>query len=360
MYEDQTQEVIEARVLARIPDSLDKREGSLIQTAIGPVVAELTQMYIELDGAISESFADTATRDNLIRRAAESGVNPYPATAAMARGEFNLNDITLGTRFRCGDYIYYASEKIEDGVYLLTCETVGSAPNGTTGTLVPLETVAGLTSAEIVSIPVPGTDDEDTEVFRQRYYDSFESQAFGGNRADYKEKTLAISGVGAVKTYRATSITGDEGTEGGNVCISILNSSYGAADATLIALVKNTLDPPLNSGYGYGLAPIWHHVYVASAGVTTVNITITATFKPGYSFAILEDQIKDAVDAYFLTLAKSWEDEDYLIVRKAYIQNAILAIEGVVDVEVTAINGVDANLSLDPNNIPTRGTITCS
>ena len=46
MYEDQTQEVIEARVLARIPDSLDKREGSLIQTAIGPVVAELDRKSV--------------------------------------------------------------------------------------------------------------------------------------------------------------------------------------------------------------------------------------------------------------------------------------------------------------------------
>ena len=49
---------------------------------------------------------------------------------------------------------------------------------------------------------IPGEDEEDTEVFRQRYMDSLNAQAFGGNRADYLEKVNAIPGVGGVKVYR--------------------------------------------------------------------------------------------------------------------------------------------------------------
>lgn len=43
---------------------------------------------------------------------------------------------------------------------------------------------------------IPGEDEEDTEVFRQRYMDSLNAQAFGGNRADYLEKVNAIPGRG--------------------------------------------------------------------------------------------------------------------------------------------------------------------
>ena len=50
---------------------------------------------------------------------------------------------------------------------------------------------------------VPGEDEEDTELFRQRYLNSLNAQAFGGNQIDYIEKVNAIPGVGGVKVYRA-------------------------------------------------------------------------------------------------------------------------------------------------------------
>ena len=47
---------------------------------------------------------------------------------------------------------------------------------------------------------IPGDDEEETEAFRQRVLDSFQSQAFGGNQADYREKVLAMPGVGTSKS----------------------------------------------------------------------------------------------------------------------------------------------------------------
>ena len=40
----------------------------------------------------------------------------------------------------------------------------------------------------ITALLIPGEDEEDTEVFRQRYFNSLNAQAFGGNRIDYIEK----------------------------------------------------------------------------------------------------------------------------------------------------------------------------
>ena len=56
MYEHITYENIIARILARVPDSLDKREGSLIYDAIAPAAAEIQNLYIELDTILNQKF----------------------------------------------------------------------------------------------------------------------------------------------------------------------------------------------------------------------------------------------------------------------------------------------------------------
>lgn len=55
-----------------------------------------------------------------------------------------------------------------------------------------------LKTAVLTSL-VPGEDDEDVESLRERYFSSFNAQQFGGNQADYINKTISISGVGSVK-----------------------------------------------------------------------------------------------------------------------------------------------------------------
>ena len=363
MYEDQTQEVIQQRVLDRVSNSIDKREGSIIQTATAPVSTELAQVYVTLDSMRDESFADTQSREYLIRRAAERGLSPIPASPVTAKGVFNLDTIPLGSRFACDDFIYYAYEKISNKNYKLVCETPGTAPNSTTGTLLSMDTIEGLEEAEITEILIPGTDEEDTEVFRARYWASFDTKPFGGNRTDYINATLNISGVGAVKVHRASSIKGDDGTQGGNVRLVILDSDYDIPSSTLLSLVKNTIDPVGVNGDGDGLgtAPMWHHVHVEAATATIINLTISFTFDTGYTYALLEDDIKDAIDEYLMSLTETWQNSSSgLVVRKTYIQNALLDIEGILDATVTAINGNNSNLILHIDAIPQRGTITCS
>ena len=90
MYEGLTYEQILQRMLDRAPLDVDKREGSIIYNAIAPVAAEVKQMQIELDVLLNETFADTASRQYLIKRAAERGIIPKKATHAVLKGEFNM------------------------------------------------------------------------------------------------------------------------------------------------------------------------------------------------------------------------------------------------------------------------------
>lgn len=69
MYEALTFEAILERMLGRVDDSFDKREGSVIYDALAPAAVELQSVYFELDRILQESFADTQSRDYQIGRA---------------------------------------------------------------------------------------------------------------------------------------------------------------------------------------------------------------------------------------------------------------------------------------------------
>ena len=80
---EQTYDAILKREMARVPGDLDTREGSLIWYANAPGAVELVNLNIAVEEALNNGFADTASREYLIRRAAERGLSPQAASAAV-------------------------------------------------------------------------------------------------------------------------------------------------------------------------------------------------------------------------------------------------------------------------------------
>lgn len=221
-YSDQmTFEYILGRMLDRVPDTVDKREGSVIYDALAPAAAELAKTYMELDVVMDETFVDTASLQYLILRCKERGIEAQGETAAIIQGTFTPAELelTAGTRFNCDEVNYAITEKISAGVYRLQAETLGTAGNKYSGTLLPIETVNGLQTAEITGVLIPGEDGDTTDTLREKYYASIDGEAFGGNVADYKEKVNAIPGVGGVKVHPVWN-------GGGTVKLVIIASDY--------------------------------------------------------------------------------------------------------------------------------------
>jgi len=75
MYEQMTFERVLQRMLSAVPANVDKREGSILYDALCGAALEMANLYLELDVILNETFADTASREFLIRRAAERGLN---------------------------------------------------------------------------------------------------------------------------------------------------------------------------------------------------------------------------------------------------------------------------------------------
>ncbi len=350
MFEDLSYDAILQRMLARVPSSMDKREGSIIYDALAPAAMELMMMYIELNAVLDETFGDTASREYLIRRAAERGLEPTGASYAVLQGEFNM-DVPIGSRFSCSTLNYEATAKIDTGVYQMTCETIGEEGNGTFGTLIPIDYIDGLTTASLTELLIPGEDEEDTEVFRARYFASFESQSYGGNSADYTERTNAISGVGGVKVYPVWD-------GGGTVKLVILDSEYNTPSEELVELVQETVDPVESSGMGLGFAPIGHVVTVVGTTDTTIDVEASFTFVDGWDFDSAKSSIEEAIEGYFVELRQSWEGESALVVRVSQIETRLLLLAGVLDVEDATINESTKNLTLDADAVPVLGVVS--
>lgn len=352
MYGDVSFEVIMQRMLDRVPSSMDKREGSVIWDALAPVAIEIQNMYIEMETVLDETFADTASMFYLKKRAKERGIEQIMATHAILQGEFTPADleIAVDSRFSCEQLNYIVTGKVSDGVYNLTCETAGTEANTNFGTLIPIDYIAGLETATLTELLIPAEDDETEDELRERYLSNLSSQAYGGNISDYKQKTIAVNGVGGVKVTPVWN-------GGGTVKLTIIDSQFAAPSTELVNAVKNAADPYPNEGQGYGFAPIGHIVTVEGVTSKPVNIVTEITYADGWSWSAAEAQIKEAVDGFFLELSKTWDSEQNLIVRISQLEARILNCEGVVDVYGTSLNGSTSNLSLGEFEIPVRGTI---
>ena len=345
-----TYEEILQRMMDRVPNTLDKREGSLIYTALAPAAAELMQMAIEMENNQKESYADTASRTYLIRRAKERGLKPYPATKAVIKAEITPRGLLIenGNRFSVEDVIYVLVGKIDESHYKLECETAGIPGNKVTGQLIPVEYIDGLESISISELLIPAEDEEETEDFRKRYFDSFASQSFGGNIADYKEKVKAISGVAGVKVMPVWQGPG-------TVKLMILAGDYDVPSAELIQQVQEKIDPAENTGKGYGIAPIGHKVTVEGVSALSIGIQTNITYQSGWNYQASKSYIEKALDDYFKELAKEWEVQKELVVRISQIETRLLNAPGILDIQKTKLNGQDTNLILGEMQIPKRG-----
>lgn len=396
MYEDTTYEVILERMLNRVSDKFDKREGSVIFDAHSPTAIELQILYIELDTILREAYGDTASRDFLIRRCKERGITPYEATKAVLKGEFTPANIdVIGKRFNIGTMNFIVLKKIADGKYQVQCETAGIAGNQQLGTMIPIDYIEGLETAELTEILIPGENEEETEDLRTRYLDSFNEKAFGGNMQDYLGKTNSIPGVGSTKVTRvwnddirpaemmpstevkawyedvigtlnqtvaswlsAIYIAAKEKklTIGGTVLLTILDSNFGIASDALIQTVQQTIDPSEYAGEGHGVAPIGHVVNVKSADSVSVDVKTDIIFDAGYGWSNLQGSIDGVISNYLFELRKSWADNSYLVVRISQIETRLLGIKGILDIGGTTINGVSDNLILGKYEVPVFGS----
>lgn len=360
MFENMTYENILESMLKNVPSDVDKREGSVIFDTLSPAALELANAYIYLDIVLNNAFADTAEREYLILRAKERGLAPYEATKAVLKLEVTYTgtseNVKPGDRFSLDGMTYVVTEQMinetdsvittypfgEDdpqdsdpgntiyGQWRVECETPGKEGNTRFGDVLPLQSISELASAKITELLIPGEDTEGTEEFRERYFEAVNNEAFGGNRADYRQKVKSIDGVGQVKIYRTPK-------GGGTVRVVITDSENKKPSKELVNQVKEILDPEEYEGLGYGEAPVGHAVEVE--GVSSVDVDVSVKWQTESNVTVDEGLIIEAIENYFDEVNSKWDSRDHITIYAAQIIARILDIEGIVDVTSIFING---------------------
>lgn len=356
MYESMTHDYLLEDAKTYAGTGVQKGEGSLVYNALSALAYELEKLYIQADYILNQYFADTADYEHLVSIAANRGIYPISATAASVAVTADA-ELPIGWRGSLKGYNYFISSVIdsENYQYVATCEETGTGPNELTGKLIPIDYVDGLTSAVITSVLVAGRDQETQEELYTRYLESFNTEPFGGNIADYKQKVNAFDGIGGCKVYPTWNGVG-------TVKIVVIGSDYGEVSDYLVAQIQEAA-VPTQEGSGYGFATIEHDVTIASVEEVTVNISTSLTYTSGYDWDDVSTQVNAVINTYLTGIAQAWADgtEDTMpIVYVSRIEAAILSVTGIEDVTGTTLNGSASNLQLDSDQIPVKGTVTVS
>ena len=341
MFEGYTYETVLGRMLDRLPPTLDRREGSFLYAALAPTAWELSEAYANLERALQDGFAATATRESLILLGRERGLAPEPATHALIEVKSPSDGLELGSICTTDGQAFTVESRKDEFVYRLRAKEAGEIGNLTLGKTLFYSETAGNLLCDVLSIVSPGLPEEDTESFRARYFDSLSVESFGGNRMDYAERIRALSGVGSVKILPAWN---GEGT----VKVVFTDALGGEPSEELVAEVQSRVAE---------FAPIGHTVTVVPARPVLIDVTATLEYEEDAEVDTVRTHVMDALVDRFDLLVQEWHDREESIVRYGKIHACILDSNGVAGVTDLAVAGGSENLTLAPEEIPELGEL---
>ena len=333
-------EEILARMLARVPANIDKREGSVMFNTLAPTALFLAEGYATLEVYKRCFTALDAVGDMLTKICAEYGI--VRKTAKNALYKMKIQDaqglmlpLEVGTALICGDLSFSVCGVAESGdAYLVSALQAGENGNGASNfeLAVYQENFGSISMVELLE---SGRDEEDDESLRARYLQAVNAQPFGGNPADYERIFLAHKDVGAVSfLYNPTQ--------------SILYASVVGVDmkpidnATIAALQEEFCPMAVDQTRCWeGLVPVGEIVKIGTPNKFVLSISATFELDGTSTLAAMTAAAKKGIEEYFRSLVfKS------TAVMHPAIVSILVQLPGVVDVFWVKIDGVEGNFSV--------------
>ena len=334
MYEDMTYENILQGMLNRVPDDIDKREGSVIYDALAPAAYFLADQYFQLGNFIDLVLPDTALGEYLDRTVSAYGITRKPATAAV-RKMITSGAVEIGTRWGINSLVYMVNKSLTETEYAVICETNGTIGNQYSGEMQALSAVSGIT-ATLVDIITAGTDEENDDAMRARFYEKVRLPATSGNAYHYQQWALEVPGVGAAKVIPL-------GDGPGTVTILVVDSNK-AVSPTLPEKVAEYIET---------VRPIGATVSVFSPDTLEINIVANVQLDGSESLEEVKQVFKTELTDFLKNLTFSGKRVSY-----AKIGNVLLDVPGVSDFDTFTINGAIGNIAVGDRQVPVVGTIS--
>lgn len=333
-------------MLANISDEYDKAEGSFFYDAEMPVAIVAETLHSKADSIEDKAFADTATGTDLDRKCSDQGITRKAATKST--GMVTITG-TVGATVPLGclvasdsvEYAITAGGVIPAGGNLdVTVESVvsGQAGNVPVGAIKSFPiTIEGLTTVTNSAGISNGYDAESDDSLRERYYSKVRTPATSGNKYQFRNWCLEVSGVGDA---RILPIWNGAGT----VKAIIINANKQPADGALVSTV---------AAYIEDVRPIGATVTVVSATALPINVSVSLTIGGGFTSAQVKATIEANITAYLKSIAFKQSYVSY-----AMIGSIILDSVGLVDYSGLTVNGGTVNIAVDDSHVATLGGVT--
>lgn len=342
-----SKEVIQDRLLSNISDEFDKTEGSFFYDAVKPVSIELESAYINQEDILNKGFAETALGEWLDLKVADQGLIRKPSTKSTGYVTIEGTEgavINIGDKIASDTVTYTSLEtKTIDATLKISvqveCDSFGSTGN------VPINaiqyfpiTISGLNKVYNEQIFDNGYDGETDEELRQRYFDKVRTPATSGNKYEYKNWSLEVTGVGDAKVFPLWN-------GNGTVKVVIIDSNKTGADAQLITDVTDYIEEN---------RPIGATVTIESATEVSINIDVTLTIDSNnYTLDQVKTNIENAITEYLKDIAFV---ETY--VSYAKVGSLILSSAGVLDYSSLNVNNGTSNISIQDTEVAVLGVVT--
>lgn len=357
-----TYQNILAAMLARIPNSYDKRDTSPIQTALGPAAYQIEGVYIALNMMQNQAFIGTAMGQDLDSLAAIGGISRLAATPAVRLGVFNISfgpgeHDGEGYRFStingANSINFVITHKGDNfGEYWLTAETPGAIGNQYSGPILPINTIPGLTSAQLTTIIVSGSDEETDDELRDRLVLALTDRPFAGNIAAYRKYLLEMTEAGGQQIRIGGVQVYPTWDGGGTVKCSVVDADDMPFTQEVVDLIQEEIDPANNAGAGIGMAPIGAEVTITTPTSQPISVSATVSHSSG-SIESITTAATEAINNYLAEVRSEWGiaevSDPSTYVSNVYIARvtaAILGVTGVTNVTNVTLNGSASDIVL--------------
>lgn len=250
---DQTEEAIRQRILDRFSSTLDKSQGSALYNLAAAMAIEMVLGAGWAQEVLNRGFAQTTFGAYLANRAEEHGVIRKAAVKAVGIATFTG---LAGTVIPAGTRISTGSTQTQAAIVFITdkaatiatgqttvdaaiaAEEAGAAGNVVAGAVSFLSApINGISAVSNASATTGGMDEESDEDLLSRYLTKVRNPSAGGNKADYINWALEVSGVGSVAVVPVRD-------GAGTVSIAIINTNKAPGDQTLVDAVQDYVAPP--------------------------------------------------------------------------------------------------------------------
>jgi uncharacterized phage protein gp47/JayE len=352
MFEAQTYDVIMQRMLDRVSDDIDKREGSIIWDALSPEALEFARLYLELDNILNIVFARTSYGEYLDLIAESHGIERKSATEAIGyvwlegvAGSIVEAPVEISVSIN-DEVIKYIVIDEDDktidvqipaggsGRYKVVCAETGIKGNLAANSIEFYENITGISRIYNTEAFYGGGEEEIDSSLLQRLLEKAKNPPSSGNINDYTRWTKEIAGAESVKVIPLWNGPGTVklivyGAQGMPVTQEVVNN------------VKEYIDPDNN--VGEGKAPLGASITVVTVTIKNVFIEISGLqIQEDYTLESVKNTVQNNLSSYLQNILPSSK-----VIFKS-VEAVIMNTVGVLDFNSLSINGLNTNLTTEP------------